>query len=468
MILAVLFSVVPSDLPLNVYQLCLLAAMGIGWWLVYRALRRRRIPPAEALSVLPVCVTLPVLFARIVDLLVYNRSRLLQDPIAILEPLDGGLSSHGAVLGVAVTTIALSALLKLRVRDLSFPLAIWAFLGILAARIGDFFQENGYGIPSDLPWAIDVSSAPGSGYLLRHPSNIYEATVVAILLLFVSAFCRRDRFHGFVSAGSVSLYFLCRLLLDATREIPTITEDPKITVSQPISLVMLVAFSSLAVRWLPSERGEARTKTRKTPDYKGGAAPLIFSATSVRRAFSSRRWGRSLLVLSIAVLGAAAGAIALFHDRKAGLVLPDPVEVLQSAVLWTLALALLFFVSSKIASVVVSRKRTPRLTGSGWSGRIAPPLACLLGLAQVVSLPMAPATLLATVFSLALPWLHSVRNLLVYLVAGGGALAFLWLETMFRSARLPGLTAALVGLAAVVLDEIRNVPAEDGRGDQLH
>ncbi|WP_221032174.1 prolipoprotein diacylglyceryl transferase [Actomonas aquatica] len=80
-----------------------------------------------------------------------------------------------------------------------WPLAVGTALG----RIGCFLsglEDHTYGIATDLPWAVDF----GDG-LSRHPTQLYESTVVLLLAAGLTALSHRAR-HPWTSGMSFRLY----------------------------------------------------------------------------------------------------------------------------------------------------------------------------------------------------------------------------------------------------------------------
>jgi prolipoprotein diacylglyceryltransferase len=94
---------------------------------------------------------------------------------------QGGLASHGGFAGVLT---AIYLYLR-KYRDMSFleladRLVIPSLLVASLIRIGNFFNSEILGVPTNLPWAViflQVDNIP------RHPAMLYEAAV------YFLAFC---------------------------------------------------------------------------------------------------------------------------------------------------------------------------------------------------------------------------------------------------------------------------------------
>src|SRR5207302_2187050 len=94
----------------------------------------------------------------------------------------GGMSFHGGFLGCVLAVVLFA-----RHRGLSFlPLGDITCAvgptGIFLGRIANFINGELWGRPTDVPWAMVF---PNGGPLPRHPSQLYEAVLEGLVLLFV-------------------------------------------------------------------------------------------------------------------------------------------------------------------------------------------------------------------------------------------------------------------------------------------
>lgn len=93
----------------------------------------------------------------------------------------------------------------------AMPLAV----GIVIGRIGCFLSglpDRTYGTPSSLPWAVDF----GDG-IPRHPTQLYEAAVMAIAAVVLARLTRLPHREGDVFKLFMVTYFALRLLVDALK-----------------------------------------------------------------------------------------------------------------------------------------------------------------------------------------------------------------------------------------------------------
>lgn len=174
------------------YSLMFIIGFGFGYKIVERMWRRESINPKWIDPLLYYTLIGTVVGARLGHCLFYDPGYYLSHPIEILKVWEGGLASHGGVLGIIVAIYFYS-------KYVSRQSMLWTFdklvvpTGLVAAliRIGNLINHEVYGLPTDRPWgfrfienlhawrqgAEPIFSAPS------HPTQIYEA--VCYLLTFV-------------------------------------------------------------------------------------------------------------------------------------------------------------------------------------------------------------------------------------------------------------------------------------------
>jgi prolipoprotein diacylglyceryl transferase len=132
---------------------------------------------------------------------------------------QGGLASHGGFAGVM---ISLYFYLR-KHRDMSFigladRLAIPCLLAATSIRVGNFFNSEILGIPSDLPWAIVFARVDN---IPRHPAMLYEA--VSYFLVFCAMYVADWKstiiqFPGRVCGTTIATCFLARFMIEFVKE----------------------------------------------------------------------------------------------------------------------------------------------------------------------------------------------------------------------------------------------------------
>ncbi len=123
-----------------------------------------------------------VIGARLGHFIFYERpSSYLSQPWEIFRVWEGGLASHGAAVGIVLGLVLFARRYKRMAEGLT-PLRLLDFVCVPTAfaagciRIGNFFNQEILGTPTDLPWGVVFGHPMDRSFpLLRHPVQLYEA-----------------------------------------------------------------------------------------------------------------------------------------------------------------------------------------------------------------------------------------------------------------------------------------------------
>jgi len=169
------------------YSLAYLAGIFIGYWYLLRLLKQPGAPFARrhaddlvfygALGV--------ILGGRIGYVLFYNLAHYLQRPIEIVKLWDGGMSFHGGMIGTSLGIFYFARKEKLSWLRIHDYVACCVPLGLGLGRLANFVNQELWGAPTTVPWAVRfVELSPGGPILgpPRHPSQLYEAVLEGLVL----------------------------------------------------------------------------------------------------------------------------------------------------------------------------------------------------------------------------------------------------------------------------------------------
>lgn len=170
-----------------------------------------------------------LLGARIGHILFYENIReYLLHPLRFFMIWEGGISSHGVIVGIAIS-IACYVYRSQDTHKISFTqmadlLVVPLTLGMAFVRLGNFINQEGVGIYTSLPWGIIFENpfAITSG-IPRHPVQIYEA--LAYMGLFYCLYKLYRKNISLLSPGKITALFLSvgftmRFLLEYLKEEP--------------------------------------------------------------------------------------------------------------------------------------------------------------------------------------------------------------------------------------------------------
>jgi phosphatidylglycerol:prolipoprotein diacylglycerol transferase len=209
-----------GPLAVHWYGLAYLAGIAGGWWLLARRARAAAggWRPEEVADLVFFAALGGVLGGRLGYVLFSNVAAYLRSPLELFAVWRGGMSFHGGVLGF----VAALGYFAWRHRRPFFAVADFVVpvvpLGLLLGRIANFVNQELWGAPSAVPWAV-VFTNPAAGGVPRHPSQLYEAALEGLVLFVVLNWLWRRRPPvGTVSAVFLLGYALCRFLVEFVRE----------------------------------------------------------------------------------------------------------------------------------------------------------------------------------------------------------------------------------------------------------
>lgn len=154
-----------------------------------------------------------------------TTSHYLSHPLDILSFWIGGFGIPGAILGATFALWQFARKEEFPFWSLADVLAPGALLAQAIGRIGNYFNQELYGLPANVPWGIFIESAHRLiGYEqveLYHPLFAYEALlslIGAVLLIWLSRSRFSDRLHaGDIYLAFLAYYSLTRFLLESLR-----------------------------------------------------------------------------------------------------------------------------------------------------------------------------------------------------------------------------------------------------------
>lgn len=160
-----------------------------------------------------------LLGGRLGFVLFYQWPYYVQHPLEVFAIWQGGMSAHGAFLGIVVALLLFgkkSHWSFFSLSDLAIPLGT---LGIFFGRCANFINGEVYGRLTEVPWGVLFANE----YCPRHPSQLYEAMGEGLLLFLWS---RRRCFHdvnivktpGLLASHFLVAYGILRFALEFFRE----------------------------------------------------------------------------------------------------------------------------------------------------------------------------------------------------------------------------------------------------------
>ena len=183
-----------------------------------------------------------IIGGRLGYVIFYDLSYFLDNPIEILQIWNGGMSFHGGLLGVILSSIIFAKSKKIEVFEYLDVIAIVTPIGLFFGRIANFINSELYGKSTEVFWSVKFLKVDN---ISRHPSQLYEAFLEGIILFFILIYFKRNKkntSHGFLSGSFLIFYSIFRFFSEFFR-----VPDPQIgylvlnlTLGQLISFVFLL------------------------------------------------------------------------------------------------------------------------------------------------------------------------------------------------------------------------------------
>ena len=232
-----------GPLQIRWYGLCFAFAFLAGYQVVAWMFRREN-KPEEDLDRLFITMFLgTVIGARLGHCLFYEPDYFLSNPLEILKIWRGGLSSHGATTGIIIA-------LYLYSRKRPEQPYMWVLsrismvcaLGGCFVRIGNFFNSEIVGKPSNLPWAVVFTRLDR---IPRHPAMLYESLSYLILFFILTYVYLRTN----PLKNPKLIFGLCFIIMFSSRFFIEFTKEPQedFERSLPLDMGQLLSIPMVAL-----------------------------------------------------------------------------------------------------------------------------------------------------------------------------------------------------------------------------
>ena len=119
---------------------------------------------------------------RIGYVIFYNFEYYISNPLEIFKVWEGGMSFHGALIGIIIGTYLFSKKRGVPTFFMLDIIACVAPIGIFFGRIANFINAELIGKVTNVSWSVIF---PLVDTLSRHPSQLYEALLEGIILFLI-------------------------------------------------------------------------------------------------------------------------------------------------------------------------------------------------------------------------------------------------------------------------------------------
>ena len=160
-----------------------------------------------------------IIGGRLGYVLFYNLKYYSSNFLEIFKIWEGGMSFHGGLLGVIISTFIFAKIKKSNFFNYADIICCVAPIGIFFGRLANFINGELFGKVSSMPWAVVF---PNAGDLSRHPSQIYEALLEGLtLFILINYFALKKKLilkKSYISGLFLVFYSIFRLFSESFRE----------------------------------------------------------------------------------------------------------------------------------------------------------------------------------------------------------------------------------------------------------
>ena len=230
------------SLEIRWYSLAYIAGILFGWLIAKKLFLKNSEINENFDDYITYLIVGIIIGGRIGYVLFYNFEFYINNLLNILKVWEGGMSFHGGVIGVVISTILFAKKNKKNTFLYLDIIALVAPIGIFFGRIANFINSELYGTITSLPWAVtfvQIDNQP------RHPSQIYEAILEGLILFLILLYFKsRGNLSkpGLISGLFLIFYSTFRFIVEFFR----LPDDQlgylifNLTMGQLISLIFLL------------------------------------------------------------------------------------------------------------------------------------------------------------------------------------------------------------------------------------
>ena len=224
------------------YSLAYIIGIIFGWWYGKKMIIQKFYPIDTEINkkfddLITYIIFAIIIGGRVGYVIFYNLEFYFYNPIDIIKIWEGGMSFHGALIGIIIVTYIFSIKKNLKTFFLLDVIACVAPVGIFFGRMANFINGELVGKVSNVPWSVIF---PLVDMFPRHPSQIYEAVLEGLILFIILNIIvhKKKYISGTCSYLFLILYGLFRIFSEIFRE-----PDPQIGYFLGfISLGMILSF----------------------------------------------------------------------------------------------------------------------------------------------------------------------------------------------------------------------------------
>lgn len=240
-----------------VYWYGILIAIGFLLAFLYGMKRAPKlsVDPDRLLDAVLITTPIAILSARAYYLLFYSPSTFFKD---FLDIHNGGLAIYGGVIGAVIGAVISCKIRRLNLIDCLDVAAPCFLIGQSIGRWGNFFNQEAFGVNTNLPWGMYSTGNSGTyEHIVSmgnsaldpskpvHPCFLYESIWCALGFVLLNRVITRRKFRGQLVLLYGMWYGFGRFLIEGIRTDSLMLGS--LRVSQLLSAVIVLAAAAVYI-----------------------------------------------------------------------------------------------------------------------------------------------------------------------------------------------------------------------------
>ena len=205
------------------YSLAYIFGILIGWWYGKKIILKKTNILKKEFEIkffddlITYIIVSIILGGRLGYVFFYNLGYYLNNPLDIIKIWEGGMSFHGALLGIIIGTFIFAKKNDIKTFFLLDILACVSPIGIFLGRIANFINGELIGKATSVYWGVIF---PSIDNIPRHPSQLYQAFLEGFVLFVILNFIylRKNYKIGNCSSLFLIFYGIFRIFSEHFRE----------------------------------------------------------------------------------------------------------------------------------------------------------------------------------------------------------------------------------------------------------
>lgn len=266
------------------YGLLWVIGLLVAVYVVQKIFKRENLPEKWFDSLFIYMMLGIILGARLGHCLFYEPAYYLANPIKMLYIWEGGLASHGGVIGIIIAVWLYS-------KKVTKKSMLWTFDRVMVPtgfaagmiRLGNLMNHEIYGAPTDKPWGFRFID--NLGYWMQgvqepiftepsHPTQIYEAIIYFIIFAITMHMYWKTNAKdkpGLILGVGILLIFVARFFIEFIKNVQVdseiaMRENTGLILGQWLSIPFIIWGVWLIVNALMKKSVPTTTTTTKKGD----------------------------------------------------------------------------------------------------------------------------------------------------------------------------------------------------------